>query len=466
MVGLGLVAGAAAQAHAQGSEREYPSPWARTSQIVTTIFIPMAVIRTELEKATPRSDAGRRTDPVGGRIVDDVFEWNFSRTDLAVSAADSALNVGTTIRGTARLKGKAKLGFKVPFSAHTDLRAAIRAQSQPTLVPAWRIHPNLIAMAHVEEAKVPIARIGSISVRGQVQRVVDAKIAQLRESLEARLREDKRIELEASKAWSALCRAFPIDVDKDGSADLYLRVSPTLARASQPVVMPEGVSVRVGIEAKTEISADGSQPACPFPAVVQLQAMEKAGLDLALPVDLPFGRINEIALRAMPKPVRRNDLGLEAEIRSVTLEGSGAGRVLSRIGIKIIEAGAPLRGFEGSVLLSAKPRLDAARQVIVFDDPKLDVESKGLFSVTAVLAQGAAPLVEQWFASEFKYDVAREAAKVPAVADAAVRAFNRKSDRAEISAAFDRPTLEGLVVEKNRLRLYAIVKGTAAVQLK
>ena len=41
-------------------------------------------------------------------------------------------------------------------------------------------------------------------------------------------------------------------------------------RAAQPVVLGEGVSMRVGIEAKTEISADGSQPVCEFPATAQL----------------------------------------------------------------------------------------------------------------------------------------------------------------------------------------------------
>jgi hypothetical protein len=461
-LGLGVLACAAG---ARAQERDAASPWVRTSQIVTTILIPMPLIRAELEKAVPRTHAGSKRDPVGGRIVDDVFEWEFTRTDLAVSAAGGALDIRTTISGTARLKGKVKFGAKVPFSAHTDLRARVHAQSRPALVPAWRVHPNLSADAHVEEAKVPVARLGRISVRGQVQRAVDARLAQLRDALEARLREDKRVEVEARKAWAALCRASPIDVDKDGSPELFLRVSPMLARAAQPVVSDEGVSVRVGIEAKTEISADGSQPICEFPATARLEAMERSRLDLAIPVDLPFGRINEVAARAMPKTVRRTDLGLEAEIRSIALEGAGAGRVSARVGIKIIESALPVAGFEGTVFLSAKPRLDAARQVIAFEDPRIDLHSKTLFSVTAVIAQGATPLIEQWF-SAFTYDVAREATKVPAIADAAVLAFNRKSERAEISATLGRPRLEGLVVEKTGLRLYAVAGGSATVTLK
>jgi len=462
IVGIGALVGAAA---ARAQERDAASPLARTSQIVTTILIPMPLIRAELEKAVPRTHAGSKPDPVGGRIVDDVFEWDFTRTDLAVSAVEGALDIRTTISGTARLKGKVKFGAKVPFSTHTDLRAAVTAQSRPALVPAWRLHPNLSAAAHVEEAKVAVARLGRISVRSQVQRAVDARLAQLRESLETRQREDKRIEVEARKARAALCRASPIDVDKDGSPELFLRVSPMLARAAKPVVSAEGVSLRVGIEAKAEISADGVQPVCDFPATAQLQAMETSRLDLAIPVDLPFSRINEVAARAMPNTVRRADLGLEAEIRSIVIEGAGAGRVSARIGIKIVEAALPVAGFEGTVFLSAKPRLDDARQVIVFENPKIDLHSKTLFSVTAVIAQGATPLIEQWF-SEFTYDVAREAGKVPAIADAAVLAFNRKSERAEISANLGRPRLEGLVVEKTGFRLYAVAGGSASVTLK
>jgi hypothetical protein len=463
MFALGLLGTVPVEAQERDADAEVLF---RTSQIAAAIHIPMAVIRAELEKATPRSDRGSKADPVGGRIIEDEFAWDFSRTDLAVSAAGDALNVTTTISGTARLKGKVKFGAKIPFSAHTDLRAAINGQSRPKLAENWRLHPNLSATAEVQEATVPVARVGRISVRRQVQRAVDAKIAQLRDSLEARLREDPRIEREARKAWAALCRAAPVDVDKDGSPDLYLRVAPALARASQPVVSPEGIRVPVSIEAKVEISTDASQPACPFPAAVELQAMGTTGLDLAVPVDLPFARINDVAARATPKPVRRPDLGLEAEIRSVAIEGLGAGRVLARIGVKIIEAGSPLAGFEGTVLVAVKPRLDARRQVIVFDEPRIDVQSKTLFSATAVIAQGAAPLIEQWIANEFKYDVTRDAAKVPAIADAAVLAFNLKSEKLEIGATLGRPGLEGLLVRKSGLRLYALASGSASVTLK
>lgn len=463
LLGLGLFVTDAAPALAQERDAEVLF---RTSQIMATIHLPMAVIRAELEKATPRSDKGIKSDPVGGRIVDDEFAWDFSRTDLTVTAVGDALNVATSIGGTARLKGKAKLVVKVPFSTHTNLRATIDARSRPALVAPWRLHPNLSAKARVEEARVPIKPLGSISVRGQVQRVVDAKLVQLRDQLETRLREDPRVELEARKAWTALCRAAPIDVDKDGAPDLYLRVTPMLARASQPVVSRDGVRIPIGIEAKIEISAEGAQPECPFPAAVQLQATEKAGLDLAVPVDLPFSRINEVAAKALPRPVRRPDLGLEAEIRSLALEGAGAGRVRARVGVKIVESGLPLRGFEGTVMITAKPRLDARRQVILFDEPKIDVQSRDLFNATALIAQGAAPLIEQWIAGEFKYDVARDAAKVPAIADAAVLAFNRKSERIEISATLGRPVLEGLLARKTGLRLYAVAGGSAAVALK
>jgi hypothetical protein len=132
---LGLSFLAAARAGAQERDAEVLF---RTSHIAATIRIPMSLIRAELEKATPRSDKGSKADPVGGRIVDDELAWEFARTDLAVSAAGDALTVATSISGTARLKGKVKLGVKVPFSAPTNLRATVNTRSRPMLAPAWR----------------------------------------------------------------------------------------------------------------------------------------------------------------------------------------------------------------------------------------------------------------------------------------------------------------------------------------
>jgi hypothetical protein len=44
--------------------------------------------------------------------------------------------------------------------------------------------------------------------------------------------------------------------------------------------------------------------------------------------------------------------------------------------------------------------------------------------------------------------------------------FNRKSEKLEIGATLGRPVLEGLVVQKTGLRLYAVASGSASVTLR
>lgn len=341
------------------------------------------------------------------------------------------------------------------------------AETRPQLLPAWRLQPQFSASARVEEAKIPITNVGDISVRGHVQRAIDDKLAALRDQLEGKLGADDRIEREARKAWDRLCQAFALDPDKDGRPDLYLRVTPTVARASQPRIDETGLLLQVGIEANTEISEDGEKPDCPFPAVLQLLPTENARFDIALPVDLTYETINRVAAAQMPATIKRPDQGIEALFRSVKIAATQDDRLLVTIDGSFSENRWLFgKTVEGTFVVRAGPKLDLSRNAIGFEAVDLDIKSRQMFGLTELLAKGAAPLIEQWVASSLAIDVRREAERLPLLAAAAIAAFNQKTDGVEVQARFDQPKLVGLDFDAAKVRLIGEAHGQVSVAVR
>jgi hypothetical protein len=400
------------------------------------------------------------------------------RNDLGVVGTNGGISVSSTIGGTVRIRGNVRLirgdigkllgklnPTNIPFSAHADLRATVTAETRPQLLPSWRFQPDLKASAQVQEATIPIQHVGSISVRGHVQRAVDDKLAQLRNQLEAKLRADDRIEKEARRAWAKLCQSFPLDADRDGKPDLYLRVDPVVARASQPRIASNGISLQIGIEANIDVSEDGTRPDCPFPEVLQLLPIEDPRFDIALPLLVSFPKLNELVAAQLPATIKRADQGIEATIRAVRLSPHSDGHLLLAVEGKLSESRWLFgKSFEGTIYVKAIPKLDPARQVIAFESVDVDAKSRQFLGVTELLAKAAAPLIERWIAENLVIDVRKEAERLPELAKAAVAELQKTSDGIEVTTRFDPPKLLAVDFDTERLRLIAEAHGSVAVK--
>ena len=482
--GLILCASLAAMAPAEAQAPPAPAPTdaaPTTSLILTTITVPMPVVGRAVEAAVPKTGSGTVVNPVKNPvIVDDVLTWNFTRSPLQTKGESGAIVISSTISGTTHMKGTVSLvrgelrrfignaGIPdIPFSGTTAIRATSTARARPQLLPTWRVQPNLTLSAKVQRASLPIKGFGTVSIQGQVQSQIDAQVGELRRQLEAKMRDDTRIETEARKGWDALCRAHPLDMDRDGKPELYLRVTPLRARAAQPVIDATGIAQQVGIEAKTEVSHDGARPVCPFPATVELQPMAEPRFDITLPVEIGFTQLNTLVGSQLPRTIENAEYRLRAEIRRITVAPADSGRLALSVDatVSAMQADNP-SPTRSTFVVRATPRLDAARQRITFTNAEIDPASLEAFGLTGVLATGAARMLETAIA-ELEIDVAAEAARLPRLAEAAVATLNgAKDSEVEITATFDPPKLIGLDFDETRLRMIAQARGkvTAAIR--
>lgn len=448
------------------------------SFIWTTITVPMAVVGRALEEAVPKRGSGTVADPIKGPVVNDTLGWNFSRSALQTKGVGGAISISSSISGTTTLKGVGRIPSEIkrfiggglpdfPFSATTRISATTAAQARPELLPNWRVQPHLTLSAKVQQASVPIQHLGTIGIQGQVQSQIDAKLGELKGQLETKMRGDTRLETEARKAWTKLCQAHPLDVDRDGKPDLYLRVTPILARAAQPRIGENAIEQQVGIEARTEIGHDATKPDCPFPASVQLRPLDEPRFEVALPIELGFDRLNALIAPQLPKTFESPEYWLKAEIRKVTIAAAGADRLSIAVEGTLAETrSGTTQPVPGTFLVRATPRLEVEQQRIVLEKVELDPKSLEVFGVTGEPAQGAARLLERGM-SGLAADLKPEAAKLPGLADAAVRALNQaKGAEVVVTARFEPPKLATLDFDERRLRLTAQARGKVTVAVR
>src|SRR5207302_1843121 len=108
--------------------------------------------------------------------------------------------------------------------------------------------------------------------------------------------------------WARICRSMPLQGTGATSSlpALWLELRPTRAIAAQPRVDASTVTLTLGVEAETRITAVQTKPDCPFPAVIAIVPPTPGGVHIAVPIELAveseaaFGLLGAAARAAMP----------------------------------------------------------------------------------------------------------------------------------------------------------------------
>ncbi|MGA8319827.1 MAG: DUF4403 family protein [Xanthobacteraceae bacterium] len=120
---------------------------------------------------------------------------------------------------------------------HTDIHGSVTTTARPTIVPNWRLAPNLAAQVNVVDVVLPIGRL-KLSVASEVKPVLDAMVHQQTSALETQLRANSFIETAARSEWAKLCRAVSLGAAGQGSGqgsvmpNLWLEIRPRRAAPS------------------------------------------------------------------------------------------------------------------------------------------------------------------------------------------------------------------------------------------
>src|SRR5262249_25134600 len=143
-----------------------------------------------------------------------------------LAGAIGGLLGGRLGQGLQNLQGKT-------LDQRADIRGEVTLAARPSLLPAWRVEPNLTSQVALADASLPVLGV-KLSVSNELKPFFDRAVNEQMGALEARLRDDPFLELAARREWAKMCRSISLGAAAAGMPNLWLEVRPTRAFAAQP----------------------------------------------------------------------------------------------------------------------------------------------------------------------------------------------------------------------------------------
>ena len=465
-------------------------PATRTSTVIAPAAIALSAIRDALDAQAPRDLSGKRDNPIGQLLQNAELGWSINRGPLAVTGRPEGLSVVAPLNGAFRLTGQigsqvgnitSQLGGILGGSVgeqlgnltgkaldqRADIRGNVMLNARPVLQPNWRIEPNLSGQANLNDTSLSVAGV-RINVGKEVKPLIDRAVGEQVGALQARLRNDPMIEVVARREWGKMCRSIPLGKATPGVPDLWLEVRPTRAVAAQPKIDASALTLTIGVQAETRISAVETKPDCPFPATVEIvPPMEQGRLSLGVPIDMPFTEVNkliEAQLKGKTFPEDRQGPAL-VTINGATVTPSGE-RLLISLRVKATETKSWFGfGASADVHVWGKPVLDAANQTLRLTDLAVDVQSQEAFGLLGAAARAALPYLKDALAAHAQIDLKPFAANALKSIDAAIANFRNQQPGVAVDAAVSELRLAGIEFDAKTLRIIGEAEGTVKVAI-
>ncbi|MBM3530194.1 MAG: DUF4403 family protein [Alphaproteobacteria bacterium] len=458
---------------------------ARASQIVAPVAVANIAIRDVLEANAPRNLNGKRDNPLSDLLGKAEIGWTIARGPIGVAGTNAGLNISTTLNGSLRAVGQLAnqagnltgavtglLGSQVgrgigglttrALDQRADIRGNVAVTSRPSLLPNWRIEPNLAANVSLAETGMTIAGI-KLNVGNEVKPLLDRTVNDQVGQLSARLRNDRTLELTARREWAKLCRSISLGAAAKDAPNLWLELRPTRAYAGQPRIVADWVILTLGVQAATRIVPSETKPDCPFPQRLDIvPQLDQGNVAIAVPIDLPFTDLNkllEAQLKGKTFPDDKNSPG-EVTVLRANVAASGE-RLLISLRVKARERKSWFGlGAEATVHVWGKPVLDQKQQVLQLADITLDVESEAAFGLLGAAARAAIPYLQTALAENARIDLKPFAKSALSSIDAALGDFKKPVEGVEVEASVKDLRLVGIEFDSKTLRVIAEADGT------
>jgi Tfp pilus assembly major pilin PilA len=471
------------------------APVSRSSVIVMPAAIALSAIQEALEKAAPRDSSGKPEIPAALNPFNTEIDWSLVRGPFAVSGRPDAIELSTALRGSFRVSGQmptppggfsglpgipglqglfgggqGRPGTQNPAERTSDQRAEIAGNivltARPTLLPGWRLEPNLASRVTIGDASISMMGTKlnlSQEMKPNLERTINEQVA----SLQAWVRNSPLLEESARREWQKMCRSIPLGAAA-GLPNLWIEFRPTRALAAQPRIDATALTLTLGVQAETRIIPNETKPDCPFPRQLELiPQMEQGRVSIDLPVDVPFteiSRLLEAQLKGKTFPEDKSG-GVTATIRTVNLAASGD-RLLMSLGITANETKSWFGlSADATIHVWGRPVLDPGRQVLRFDSMTLDVDSEAAFGVLGVAARAAVPYLERTLAQNAVVDLVPLAANARKSIEAAIADFRKNTAGVRVDAAVIDLRLSDIEFDAKTLRVIAEADGTVRVAI-
>ena len=421
----------------------------RLSRATIPVSVPIASVGEALERRTPKQKSGLKKNALGERFAQSELSWNLVRSDLQVSGRSGALSVATELSGEARAEGTFKLVRKVGFSTSGDILASASLTANPTLKENWRVSPNLSeTKIDIQRADIPIKRIGNLDVREHILPGVRITADKLRTQLNRSVARSDFFEQAAREGWKRLCGSTPLGED----SGLWLETKPVVARAAQIRIDRKNIRATIGVEVKTRLLTERTQPRCPFPKTLLIEKPKPGGFEIVMPALLDY----ETLERTLAEEVVGKSLGKNVSvlIKAIRVRPYGEGLLLETT-VSVETDYLSGTAAKGTLYVLAEPKLNAKAQTITLENVKLETDSQNvLFSMAGKAAE---PLLLDAVSRRIPFDLGPKLKELRDGSENALSALS--SENISVTGKVNRVRITRLDVGPEHLRLLLTAEG-------
>jgi len=464
----------------------------RHSVVITPVAVSLSAIGRALDNAAPRDFSGKSENPVTKLLKQEEIGLTVTRGAMTVAGTNNTLNVTTPLTGTIHITGQIgtqagravggiggaignlfgdSVGKQVKDFAtkaldqQSQFRGDVITTTRPALTSAWRIQPNLSARLNFSNSSMNIAGI-KINAANEIRPLLEPVINDQIGNLETQLRNNPFIEKAAREQWTKMCRSIPLGGGNTGLPKLWLEMKPVRAAAAQPRIDNRNVTLTVGVQAETRVSASETKPNCPFPAKLELvPPMASGKLSVGLPIDVPFTDVNkllETQLKGRHFPEDHSG-PVDVEVRSAHVAAAGD-RLLISLKVKATEKKSWFGlGASATVNIWGKPALDPKDQILRLTDISLAVQSNSFFGLVGAASRAALPYLQQALAEQAVVDLKPLMAEAKKKIASMLNDFKTPSRGTTVNTAVNDLRLTGIAFDAHTLRIIAEAAGSVQV---
>lgn len=428
----------------------------RLSRATIPVSVSIAAVGEALERRTPKQESDLRKNVLGGRFVQSELSWGLARSDLRVSGRSGVLSVATELRGEARAAGMLQLIRKVDVSAQGDVLARVSLTASPTLKTNWRISPNLSEVkVNIQRADIPVKHIGNLDVGKHILPGVQTTAEGLRAQLNRSVARSGFFRQAAQKGWKRLCASTPLGED----SGLWLETKPVVARAAQIRIGRKEIRTTIGVEVKTRILTEETQPECPFPKTLLIEKPKPGGFEIVMPAIIDYETLGQtLAEEVVGKSLGKN---VPVVIKAIKIRPYGEQLLLQT---KVAVEADLLSDTEakGTLYALAEPKLNAEAQTITLENMALETDSQNvLFSMAGKAAE---PLLLEAVSKHIPFDLGPKLEEIRDGAENTLSALS--SENVSVTGKVRQVRLTRLDVGPEHLRLVLTAEGRVRARVR
>jgi hypothetical protein len=466
-------------------------PVSRNSEIIAPVIVPLITIRDTLERAAPRNIGGKAENPARQILSNADINWTVNRGALVANGAQNALTVSTPLEGKLTVLGSLSAGANdalgnalgsllgsnaakqiggvsiKSLNASAAIHGTAAVTARPEILTDWHIDPHLAAQVNLGETNLSIGGV-RVAVPAQVKPVIDRTVNEQVDQLQQRLRNDRALEQGARREWTKMCRSIPLPPVSAGAPPLFLEMKPVKAVAAQPQVDARNVTLMIGLQAETRITARETKPDCPFPATLQIvPPRDRGSVSVGVPIDLTFTEVSRI-VEAQLKDKTFPDDGSGAV--AVTVKAASVNAAGDRLLISLLVSAVEKKswfgfGGEATIHIWGRPVLDQKNQVLRLADLELAVESDAAFGLLGAAARAAGPYLQRALEERATIDLKTLAASAQQKLAAVITDFRKTDNGLRVEAAVTGVRLGDIAFDSNTLRVVAEATGNISVTI-